>query len=614
MSIEAISRTDRGEEISPERDGDWTGWVSATDTRNFSIQDPLLDWLELYGKSRGFHRDDELAGYDERTDFIKFLFRKAAEFEAAVVQYLGYSTKVVTISSSPGSARDISLANETFELMNRGESIIYQGVLWNAETRTYGKPDLLIRSDVLAGLFPGSVSNDEAKVSAMDLHKSLWHYRVVDIKFSTLDLLVNGELSNSSSAPAHKAELFIYNAALGRLQGYTPPMSYILGRSWKQTIKGVTQRGGSCMERLAPIPQQSVKKGVALSDSVKQALDWVRRVRKEGSYWNVVPQPSVQELRPNTGNTEDAPWSATKKKIAKEQCELTLLWQVGPDKRNEANSRGIIKWTDPECTATALGVTGPTTGPILQAILSINQSDAGDSVLPSRVTAGENMWRNVPGLEFYVDFETVSDLNDDFSKTPRRGGQPLIFMIGCGHIENGNWKFECFIAESLSEQSEVKIIEQWLSHLESTRHRVSSNQEEVPVFHWSQAELSNLENAYNSARERHSERARSWPSLRWFDLLKEVIKAQPVVIRGSLGFGLKTVAQAMQQLGLIVTRWEEGPTDGLGAMVGAWWCYEEASNKHMPVIDIGLMRDIRKYNEVDCKVMMEILQYLRKNR
>src|SRR6185295_16511814 len=193
MSIEAIRCTDRGEEVRPESDGDWTGWVSATETRNFSIQDPLIDWLELYGKSRGFHRDDELAGYDERTDFIKFLFRKAAEFEAAVVQYLANSTKLVTISSSPGSARDIGLANETFELMNRGESIIYQGLLWNAETRTYGKPDLLIRSDVLAGLFPGSVSNDEAKFPAKDLHKSLWHYRVVDIKFSTLDLLVSGE-------------------------------------------------------------------------------------------------------------------------------------------------------------------------------------------------------------------------------------------------------------------------------------------------------------------------------------------------------------------------------------------------------------------------------------
>jgi len=141
VSIEAISRTDLGEEVVPLSGIDWTAWVSATATRNFSIQDPLLDWLELHGKSRGFQRDDELSGYDERTDFMKFLFRKAAEFEAAVVEYLGRSTKVVLIPSDPGSARDIILAKKTFELMNQGESIIFQGVLWNAETRTYGKPD-----------------------------------------------------------------------------------------------------------------------------------------------------------------------------------------------------------------------------------------------------------------------------------------------------------------------------------------------------------------------------------------------------------------------------------------------------------------------------------------
>jgi len=208
----------------------------------------------------------------------------------------------------------------------------------------------------------------------------------------------------------------------------------------------------------------------------------------------------------------------------------------------------------------------------------------------------------------------VSDLNDDFSRMPKRGGDTAIFMIGCGHIENGQWSFQCFIAETLSEDSEIGIIEEWLSHMESVRHRLCPSRNDVLVFHWSQAELSNLENSYNSARKRHGERAKPWTSLRWFDLLKEVIRAEPVVIRGALGFGLKEVALAMHRLGLVITRWEEGPVDGLGAMVGAWWCYEEASKHGRSVIDIELMRDIRKYTEVDCKVMMEILQYLRRNR
>ena len=61
--------------------------------------------------------------------------------------------------------------------------------------------------------------------------------------------------------------------------------------------------------------------------------------------------------------------------------------------------------------------------------------------------------------------ETVSDLADDFSRIPERGGQPLIFMIGCGHIEEGQWMFRCFVADDLTEPSEQKIIADWLDHI-----------------------------------------------------------------------------------------------------------------------------------------------------
>ncbi len=69
----------------------------------------------------------------------------------------------------------------------------------------------------------------------------------------------------------------------------------------------------------------------------------------------------------------------------------------------------------------------------------------------------------------------------------------------------------------------------------------------------------------------------------------------------------------MQKLGLIQTKWESGPVDGLGAMIGAWWCAQEAAKKNVTLPQIDLMKGIQEYNEVDCKVMMEIVRYLRKN-
>ena len=82
-------------------------------------------------------------------------------------------------------------------------------------------------------------------------------------------------------------------------------------------------------------------------------------------------------------------------------------------------------------------------------------------------------------------------------------------------------------------------------------------------------------------------------------------------MRGAHAFGLKAVAQALNSHGLIGTKWESGPTDGLGAMVGAWKCAAECRIRHLPLDQHPLMLEIQKYNEVDCKVMMEILYYLR---
>lgn len=60
------------------------------------------------------------------------------------------------------------------------------------------------------------------------------------------------------------------------------------------------------------------------------------------------------------------------------------------------------------------------------------------------------------------------------------------------------------------------------------------------------------------------------------------MRKEPVVVRCALGFGLKAIAKALHAHGLITTSWRSGPTDGLGAMVGAWWCEEQARTHDGP--------------------------------
>jgi hypothetical protein len=84
-----------------------------------------------------------------------------------------------------------------------------------------------------------------------------------------------------------------------------------------------------------------------------------------------------------------------------------------------------------------------------------------------------------------------------------------------------------------------------------------------------------------------------------------------VVVRGAFGFGLKEIARALHGHGFIETLWGDSSLDGLGAMTGAWWCYEEAGRQGQPVEDLDLMREIVRYNEIDCRVLMDVMGFLR---
>ena len=638
MSIEALTHKDDGTAVAvPESHDDWQQWVSAGRTRNWMLSDPLLDWLDLYGKERGYKPVREGPDYYQGLDFLQFVFKQGRGFEEGILRLLQERYEVTIISHNGAEIRQLDKAEETFAVMQRGDPIIHQAVLWNAQDMTYGAPDFLIRSDVLRELFPEEITEAEVAIAAMDLGSEGWHYRVVDTKFTTLHLNAAGTgLRNQNSVPAYKAQLYIYNRMLERLQGYLPPESYLLGRGWQQGDGLDAVRSSNAFHRLGRVPQDGNVNDrspvIRTSDAVEQALQWVRRLRAEGHNWHLTPAPSVPELYPNmSGSSDDmlvdrnhpepdadveagAPedWGSVKKWLADQLKELTLLPNVGVLKRRTAHNAGIYKWDDPRLTPEAVGVTGAQQGPTLQQFLEVNVG-GGPTVRPARIEQDREEWHPTPALEFYVDFEFCSDLNDDFSKLPEKGGLSLIFMIGCGHMENGDWQFRLFVTYDLSEDEEIRIIREWVKHMQTVQLRLDPDNHRPRIFHWSHAEVTQLERSYNSARRRHGDRA-DWPDdLNWYDFLSKVMRQESVVVKGAWGFGLKAVVKAMHRHKLIKTDWADSPVDGLGAMVGAWHCDAKAHKKGTSMADEPLMKDIAAYNEVDCRVMMEIVRYLRAN-
>ena len=52
--------------------------------------------------------------------------------------------------------------------------------------------------------------------------------------------------------------------------------------------------------------------------------------------------------------------------------------------------------------------------------------------------------------------------------------------------------------------------------------------------------------------------------------------------------------------------------DGTGAMAGAWAAAAIAAHDKTALATVELMQEVGRYNEIDCRVMAEVLDHLRR--
>jgi hypothetical protein len=599
---------------------DSDSWISATAIKNYLLNDPILDWLDLYYEDAVKKNPDKFAvnrllkQLDEEKNKLTVLFEKGNNFEDLIFQELdqkfpGKTVKVVKHRS------EINIDNRhlTFKYMQEGVPIIQQALLYNDKNKTFGVADLLVRSDYINDFFDVPLVI-QSKLKAPKL-KGNYHYLVIDIKWTTLNLCADGvHIRNSERIPAYKGQLAIYNCALGELQGYTPPETYIMSKAWKYEAKGQKVSGYSCFDTLGSVNYLTFDSKYIKKTS--DAINWVRKLRSEGHDWVCVP-PSVPELYPNMANSNDAPWNKVKSNISKKIDELTMLWMVGVKNRTIGHENGIRKWTDSECTAESLGIKGKKIGPILDRIIKINHPDCKKTMEPDIVTNNLNDWQTKKPLDFYIDFETINNcfkesvMDINYSKTDNN----LIFMIGVGYEDNGAWKFKKFYMNELSVDEEAKVIDEFKDFVEQRvndymmengikdRSSVSPN-----FFHWSSAEVTCL----NIANKRNNYKWDHWFNNVSFVDMYRVFQDEPIVIRGALKFKLKEVANAMFKHGMIKTTWnKEGPSEGLGAMIDAIAYYTAVEKKEVTYELEKKFKLIIDYNEIDCKVVWEIVRFLR---
>ena len=601
-----IQDPSKNKKVKLNDDINWKNMISASSTRNYFLNDPIIDWLKEYNIKSIY--DLPLKTHNTTTNFqnisdapfTQFIMEQGCQFEEKVIEIIKQKHNVVQVAESYQST-NIKLFEKTIKLMKSGVKIIYQGILHDYDNKTYGAPDLMIRNDYLNEFIGYDIYNETFGSPKLN---TIWHYVIIDIKHSQINLNVDKiHISNCDSIPAYKGQLLIYTNALNSIQGSNVRKAFILGKKYSYCIKKNTYYIHDFMNKLGTIDYDGFDK--EYNNKLVKALEWIQSVRNDGHNWKLLPLPSKEELFPNMKNDKDSIYEKIKKSLAEEIYEITSIYYCGIKNRKNAFTNGIFEWNDKKCTSKSLGFIEGKIATRVDAILKINRQNT-NIILPKNIKYNDIQWRsrNKNEMEFYLDYETI---NSNFGTINMnnlcRGIEDfnIIFMIGVGYEENKEWEFKNFIAKKNTKDSEKEILDLFWKFINS---KLKESGKTIPIFvHWSQAERF----SYDKSRERHPH----LPQKKMVDLYQVFIN-EPIVIKGALNYSLKSIAKALFESSLIKTIWDTSSScaNGLNAMLLAFQVYNNKDSN--PRKDIT-MQEIKKYNEIDCKCLWEIIVYLRKN-
>ena len=538
-----------------------SGWVSATGLRALIQDDSCLLWLKYHGAAHGFEEDAK------EYSFLGWIGDKGRAFEAAWIRNV--CPDAVQALDEDVDVRRVQGLMKTMEMMQRRVPVITKAALWWAPEKIYGSADLICLTSWLYARFPHlKPAQDEPD-----------HYVVLDCKFTTgLD-----KTDKKIDLACNASQVRMYSYVLGHLQGYMPKNAYLV-----------------CRDRIFnPLPVAvDHRLGGALDPQLARMRDLHLHIRHDGAKY--VPwRDSI--VVPNFANEHDEPWHTAKKRIAREFIPGGALELLPHISRKQAEglrgmgyeSVGPLLMTDPNrVPLEKLHGIGKKTAPRIRAVLEANRTGTASTVDAALVPPRRD-------IELFVDFEYFTNVNADFDKQwPTLEGREMIFMVGAGWEEGGEWKWKKFVAAREDAEAEREMFKEFLRFLEV--RGVFGTGKSVALYHWSNAEV------WQSKRAAERLGLERLAGLPWSDLQKPWHDG-PIAAPGAWDFGLKSVAKALGQVSPDHrVEWPLELGAGLSAMVMGWRAYEQPEP-----LETKEMALIGEYLEVDCKAMWAVLSWMR---
>lgn len=563
---------------------------------NYIRNDPLLDWLDMYGdkslrdKTAGPFLSMIRTKHLEIASHVKSYFAKLYNQTGFIVNiddngHESYQTSDLTIEPDNITVSQQAVAKTREAIKNTVPIILNPCFSTDGPLgiKIEGHADLLIINRYIDTILGGEYSVDRED-----------KYSLIRVKYSTINLRADGiHMLNNVKQKIYKAQLWLLNQALAKEQKYLSSQAYVIGRKYEYTRHSKKYKFNNAFEKVGVIDFSDDGVDAEYNNTLVCAINWLRHLRSPTSGLQYAdpmnPSDLHPELYPNLKNHDDFPWSKYKKDIAIHIKDITLMYRCGPKVRDYVHQCGITKWTELKPDNIIFNA-----GKVKNQIMNFVKAQQ-EHYQPRQLDKIK-----VSAIEYYIDFEAISNMYDDFKTFPVAGDYSMIFLIGAVIVNNikGTIQHHYYLIKKLDKKAEKNMVKDMLNDFKEICKPY--NQKHIPLFFWGNAEKYMLDRALGKELNEYN--------LTLIDLCK-IFRESSIIFPGQFGYGLKEVANIMQSNGMIQTKWEENEiNNGLTAMVEALKHYQYRSD---PVLANLYFKDVIHYNYVDCKVLQEIVYYFR---
>ena len=603
------------------KNSDIDNLLYATNLTNFIKNDTIIDYLNILNennyvvdtkdnlkvrkKKRSFYETCQILDTKKitKTSF-EYIFENGYLFEESIINKIynimshnNELDKILNIHKKLSKKNKYKQTLEAF-IQNKYDIILGAFVI-NKYKNIGGFPDLIVNG-LWIKKYIKYFNNTLNNLNEINLNNDIDNktYYIIDIKSSNINLINKGEMiSNLQKFKIYKMQVYVYKKAIEDMLSIIKSKSkfsnygFLLGKKYTYVDNKIHYYFDSFDILGTYIFTENDE------HDLNCAIHWNMHLKENWKTMQLYPI-NDEYLHPNMKNTFDGKYKKIKYEIAKENKEITLLYNCGITQRNNAFMYNIKRYDDLDLTTDILGFKDTSSkNIIITKMLELNRTigNSKNELIYLSDKNNHNNWQTKYTYEFYVDFETY------YEHTTNNN---ILYMIGVGIELNNQYMYMCFVTEpkensnNLKENyiyctSENNLINKFIEYITVINNNDSQN---TRLIHWSHAEPSILKTKlieYNINI-----------NLPWFDLL-EVFKNSeyPIIIKECHSFGLKSIISKLNEYKFVDLKWNELDDGLLSSFI--------AHDIYKGIKDSDNMIEIIKYNYIDCYALHILLNFIR---